>query len=165
MSVAATTTHFAGLEALFSTFGMNRLPHLIQRVALPAIFAAAVSGCASFGTPHQKIEGLQGLSTRVVLYDSLPDSFAACSARYSVRAGSVLLGYAQGAVGCAEINLFQWSCTVHAPKHYPSVIDHELLHCQGYDHGTGMRQALEHYESLQANRADFAHFRRWVHRH
>lgn len=66
----------------------------------------------------------------------------------------------QTILACAELNfdrktcdIFIWSCelaTGKGPDGKPmpnDLLSHELLHCQGYDHGTSLQRALDAWKA------------------
>lgn len=69
------------------------------------------------------------------------------------------VGFGMSPLACAEINLYAGTCDIWFSADFPpgdSIIEHERLHCQGYDHIGGNLLKRAHAE-WQNRRSQLLH--------
>jgi hypothetical protein len=105
------------------------------RAALWALYIAAavtvLMGCTTIDMQRTPPVDFPSLAVRI----HAVDGGAVIRACYKyVALGWKLLGAIPE--GCAEVDFEESTCTIYLRGDYPSkrVLDHELLHCRGYDH-------------------------------
>jgi hypothetical protein len=103
-----------------------------------AILAVVLAGCTTMD--HERVEGWPELE---IVEHYVPGQAMHERCRKYVTFGSLPLA-------CAEFNLAAKRCDIWYSTDFPptrSIIDHERLHCAGYDHvgSSGMRQLLQRY--------------------
>ena len=99
-----------------------------------ALLALALCGCATIG--HVKVDGWPEL--KVIEHHVRHVDMVDRCASYA------------GTEGCALFYLSRGECHIYVSAEFPSarVLEHERLHCAGYDHmGSGnMRRMLKRWE-------------------
>ena len=110
-----------------------------------ALAASAAAGCTTVG--HVKVEGWPRLE---VVEHRVPHKVM------RERCGRYVPNALLEANACAEFDLASGRCNIWYSVDSPpsqAVIDHERLHCEGYDHvGSGsMRDLLERYNEWKAS--------------
>jgi hypothetical protein len=104
-----------------------------------AILAALIAGCSTMD--HERVEGWPELQI-VEHYVPAEEMRARC--RKYVGLGSVPLA-------CAEFNLVARRCDIWLSRSFAprGIVEHERLHCRGYDHvgATNMRDFLARYQA------------------
>jgi hypothetical protein len=105
------------------------------------VLAAALAGCTTIG--HERVEGWPEL---VVTEYRVP----AAQMRERCRK---YVGFLQVPLACAEFNLAAKRCVIWLDAGYAPawVVEHERLHCQGFDHvgSTAMRDFLVRWRAAQ----------------
>jgi hypothetical protein len=110
-----------------------------MRRALCAILAAALGGCTSMA--HEKVEGWPELHI-VEHYIPADEMYQRCR-KY--------VGFGLVPLACAEFNLAARRCDIWLSRDFapPAIVEHERLHCRGYDHvgETNMRDFLARHQA------------------
>jgi hypothetical protein len=104
------------------------------------VFAALAAGCSTMG--HQRVEGWPAL--RIVEHRVPHPEMRDRCARY--------VGFGMSPEACAEFYLDRNECHIWLSADFPPqkfIVDHERLHCAGYDHtgSTNMAQALRRHQA------------------
>ena len=109
------------------------------------LLAALLGGCATIA--HEKVEGWPQLQ---IVEHYVPAQTMTERCRKYVGFGSV-------ALACAEFNLATRRCDIWLNESFapPAIVEHERLHCRGYDHvgATGMRDFLALYQAANGRLA------------
>jgi hypothetical protein len=110
---------------------------------LLAVLAALAAGCSAIG--HHRVEGWPKLEI-VEHYVPHAEMRDRC-VRY--------VGWGMEPAACAEFDLARGKCHIWFSADFPPqkfIIDHERLHCAGYDHtgSTAMQRFLERHLASQA---------------
>jgi hypothetical protein len=110
---------------------------------LLAVLAALAAGCSAVG--HHRVEGWPKLEI-VEHYVPHAEMRDRC-VRY--------VGWGMEPAACAEFDLARGKCHIWFSADFPPqkfIIDHERLHCAGYDHvgSTAMERFLERHVAGQA---------------
>jgi hypothetical protein len=104
-----------------------------------AVLAALIAGCGTIA--HERVEGWPELEI-VEHYVSAEAMHERC--RKYVGFGSLPLA-------CAEFNLVARRCDIWLSQSFAprAIVEHERLHCRGYDHvgATTMRDFLARYQA------------------
>lgn len=104
-----------------------------------ALLVLALAGCTTIG--HEKIEGWPELT---VVEHRVP-------ARDMRERCRKYVGFLQTPLACAEINLATKRCDIWLDAGFAPawVVEHEHLHCKGFDHvgSTAMREFLQKWNS------------------
>jgi hypothetical protein len=104
-----------------------------------AVLAALIGGCSTMD--HERVEGWPELEIHEH-YVSAEEMRARC--RKYVGLGSLPLA-------CAEFNLVARRCDIWLSRSFAprGIVEHERLHCRGYDHvgATNMRDFLARYQA------------------
>lgn len=106
---------------------------------LSVLLAALVSACSTMD--HERVEGWPQLQ---IVEHYVPAETMLQRCRKYAGFGSVPLA-------CAEFNLVARRCDIWLSQSmaWPSLVEHERLHCRGYDHvgETNMRDFLARYQA------------------
>ena len=112
------------------------------------LLAALLSACSTM--EHERVEGwpeLQIVEHRVVA----ETMFERCR-KYA--------GFGSVPLACAEFNLATRRCDIWLSESmaWPTIVEHERLHCRGYDHvgDTNMRDFLARYQAATGASGDGA---------
>ena len=104
-----------------------------------AVLLAALAGCAAID--HQPVEGWPALEI-VEHYVPADEMMQRCR-KYA--------GFGALPLGCAEFNLAARRCDIWLSESFAprALLEHERLHCRGYDHvgATAMRDLLARYQA------------------
>src|SRR5688572_29565577 len=104
-----------------------------------AVLAALAAGCATMD--HERVEGWPEL--QIVEHYVPVDEMRARCRKY--------VGFGALPLACAEFNLAARRCDIWLSRSFAprSIVEHEWLHCRGYDHvgATNMRDLLERYQA------------------
>lgn len=110
-----------------------------------AVAAIAATGCSM--APHKQIEGLQDLHTTHKVVEP-GEIWRECQDSINVN----LLAWP---LACAKIRFAEHTCvTVTATNSTPDTVEHENLHCQGFDHGAGIQEAYDAWKAAGGKRID-----------
>ena len=106
------------------------------------ILAALLAGCSTMG--HERVDGWPALE--IVEHRVAAEEMMERCRKYT--------GFGALPLACAEFNLVTRRCDIWLSKNFAprAVIEHERLHCQGYDHvgSNGMRDFLARYQAAAA---------------
>lgn len=110
------------------------------------LLALALSACTLVG--HRKVAGWPEMQI-VEHYVPNAEMRERC-AKY--------VGFGMSPAACAEFSLAENRCDVWYSADFPptrSIVEHERLHCQGYDHigGTTLQGLLNRYRASEAFRS------------
>ena len=111
-----------------------------MRLLAPVLLAMVLSACTLLG--HQKVPGWPQLVI-VEHYVSNTEMRERC-AKY--------VGFGMSPAACAEFNFAANRCDLWFSADFPptrEILEHERLHCQGYDHvgGSTLQAILQRYRS------------------
>jgi len=105
-----------------------------------AILAALLAGCSAMG--HQRVEGWPALEIveHYVPHTEMRDRCAP------------YVGFGMSPEACAQFDLAAGKCHIWFSAEFPPqrfIVEHERLHCAGYDHvgSTGMAQFLRFHQA------------------
>ena len=122
---------------------INRRQQIGGRASLAAsiaVLAIAVSACATIG--HERVEGWPALE---IVEHYVPEAqMRDRCAQYT--------GFGTSPQACAEFELAEGRCDIWYSADFPptrEIIEHERLHCLGYDHvgSNGMRAILAEHRA------------------
>ena len=110
-----------------------------QRSAASLVLVAGLSACTIVG--HQRVEGWPELKV-VEHYVSHPEMRDRC-VKYTA--------FGMSPEACAEFDFINRTCHIWYSADFPPtqwIIDHERLHCEGYDHigSTSMRAMVARFK-------------------
>lgn len=110
-----------------------------MRRALYAVLAGALGACSAIG--HEKVEGWPEL--RIVEHYVPAEAMLGRCRKY--------VGFGSLPLACAEFNLAARRCDIWLSEGFAprAVLEHERLHCRGYDHvgATNMRDLFARYQA------------------
>lgn len=109
---------------------------VIRGWLLPMSFFVALSGCTMM--PDQRVEGLPPLLVTEHVVEP-GEIFGHCRGAMSWWHWAALAF----PVACANIDFERRTCDIYvATNSPPETVEHERLHCQGYDHGGRIQEAF-----------------------
>jgi hypothetical protein len=107
-----------------------------------AFLLALAGGCATIA--HERVDGWPEL--QIVEHRVPAEEMLERCRKYT--------GFGALPLACAEFNLVTRRCDIWLNKSFApqAILDHERLHCQGYDHvgSNGMREFLARYQAAAA---------------
>lgn len=115
-----------------------------SKIVATLIFVS-LSACSM--TPHTKVNGLEGMHiTRKVVEPG--EIWSEC--QDAANANIFMWPLA-----CARIRFAEHTCVrITATNSTPETIEHEELHCQGFDHDVGMQEAYDAWIAAGGKRTD-----------
>jgi len=107
-----------------------------------ALFACAlVAGCAVTAIDHESGPPEDWPALAVTVHERAPEFDTACK----------VSSHAMPVLGCTVANFERRTCNIYLRFSADAVLDHERLHCLGYDHAgeAGLRTAWARYKERE----------------